>query len=75
MRVIYGNCVVTIDWAICRDKVLIFKACNGLLYRTKDYFHENIAQAMLNDLAFNGCIRVNELYECCDDFVCLEDYI
>lgn len=62
MRVMFGNYVVAINEAICYGKQLVFKTCNGDYYHTDDYYHENIAVAVLNDLLTNGYIRVDILH-------------
>ena len=61
MRIIYGDFVIAIKLAHCEGKRLIFQDLDGVRYYTDDYFAENIALCMLNDLVINGYIRVKNL--------------
>ena len=61
MRIIYEDRIIAIKLAERVDKRLIFKDLDNVYYYTDDYYAENIAQCMLNDLLVNGYIRVKEL--------------
>ena len=61
MRIIYGDNVIAIKLAYCLGKRLILEDLDGVRYYTDDYFDENIAHRVLNDLATNGYIRVKNI--------------
>lgn len=56
------DCVVSVEYAGRNGKQLIFVTVANVVYRTDDYYSENIALCTLSDLAKNGYIFVNKLY-------------
>lgn len=61
MRIIYEDFALGIKCAWRDKKRLIFKDLDDVRYCTEDYFAENIALGVLNDLVVNGYIRVKNL--------------
>ena len=62
MRILCRDNVIAINEAMRDGKQLVFKAYDGVLFNTDDYYHENIALSALCDLAVNGYIRVTKLH-------------
>lgn len=62
MNIIYGERVIAIKRAEHEGKRLILVDFDNNHYYTNEYFHENVAHGVLNDLATKGWYRVSELY-------------
>ena len=62
MTIICGERAIAIKRAEREGKRVIFVDFDNSHYYTKEYFGENIAHAVLNDLAIDGFKRVDKLY-------------
>lgn len=62
MNIIYGERVIAIKRAEREGKRLILVDFDNNHYYTKEYFGENVAHGVLNDLAIEGFKRVDKLY-------------